>query len=143
MLSLNIAIACSHIGAINSVSGSAGCWFSLRALRAMFTAWSRHALEIGGKLHRRNDPAQIGRDRLKTEQEIDSILVDLLFELIDLFVVGDRVRAKIVVALQQAVDGAIEAAFGQARHHQDVVAQGSERFVESAEDMFRRDHCGS
>ena len=107
----------------------------------MFVRLVRHAFEIGRELHRRNDPPQIGRDRLKTQQQIDPILVDLLFELIDFFVVGDRDRAKIVVALHQAVDGAVEAAFGQARHHEDVVAQGSKRFVESAENMFGCDHC--
>jgi len=56
--------------------------------------------EVGGKFHCRNDPPKIRRDRLKPKQEIDSILVDLFLELINLFVVHNRRRAKIVVALQ-------------------------------------------
>ena len=99
-----------------------------------------HALEIGGKFHRRNDTAQIGRDRLKTKQDIDAVLVDLFLELIDLFVIGDGVCAKIIVAIEQAFHGAIETALGQAGHHEDVVAQRSERFVEGSENMFRCNH---
>ena len=99
-----------------------------------------HALEVGRELHRRNHPAQIGRDRLKTQEQIDAILVHLLFELIDLLVIGDRDRAHLVVPLHQAGDGAIEAALGQARHHEDVVAQGRERFVEGSEDVPGCDH---
>ena len=102
----------------------------------MFVAWSADALEIRAQFHRRNDPAQIGRDRLKTQQQIDSILVDLFFELIDLFVVGDGNRAKFIVALHQALERAVEAALGLARHHQDVVAQIFERVVEGSQDVF-------
>ena len=106
----------------------------------MFVRLVGHALEIGREFHRRNHPAQIGRDRLKTQEQIDPILVDLLFELIDLLVVGDRDRAQLVIALQQSVDGAIEAALRQARHHEDVVAQGRERFVEGSENVSGCDH---
>ena len=59
-----------------------------------------HPLEIGREFHRRNDPAKIRRDRLKAQEQFDPVLVDLLLELIDLFVVRDRGGAKIVVALQ-------------------------------------------
>ena len=100
----------------------------------------RHALEIRRELHRRNHSPQIGRDRLKPEQQIDPVLVDLLFELIDFFVVGDRNRAKLVIALEETSDCAVEAALRQARHQEDVIAQGSERVVEGAENMFFVSH---
>ena len=58
------------------------------------------ALDIGRKFHRRHYATQIRRDRLKSQQDVHAVLVDLFFQLIDLFVVGDRVRAKIVIALQ-------------------------------------------
>ena len=77
---------------------------------------------------------------MKSQQQIDSVLVDLLFQLIDLLVVGDRIRAKIVVSLEQAFDRAIEAALGQASHHENVVAQRSERFVERSENVLGRCH---
>src|SRR6185437_7889099 len=96
-----------------------------------------HSFQIRGELHCGNNPAQIGRHRLKTQQQIDSVLVDLLLELIDLFVIRDGDRAKIVVALEQSSDRAVEAALRQARHEQNVVAQGGERFVESGENVIR------
>jgi hypothetical protein len=43
--------------------------------------------------------------------------------LIDLFVIRDCVCAEIVIALQQALDCAIEAALGQAGHHQQILPQ--------------------
>ena len=80
-----------------------------------------YAFEIRRKFHRRDDPPQIGSDRLKAKQDIDPILVDLFFQLIDFFVIRDRVCAKVVVAIEQTFHGAVEAALGQARHHEDVV----------------------
>ena len=41
---------------------------------------------------------EIGGDRLKTEEQIDAILVDLFLELIDLFVVRDGLQTGFVVA---------------------------------------------
>ena len=53
----------------------------------------------------------------RAKQQIDAVLVDLLLQLVDLLVVRDRGHTKFIVALQQSADGAVEAAFGQARHH--------------------------
>src|SRR5438309_1017918 len=82
-----------------------------------------NALDIGRKFHRSDDPTQIRRHRLEPQQHVDAVLVDLLFQLVDLFVVGDCGGAKIIVSLQQSLDRAVEGALGQARHHQHVVAQ--------------------
>src|SRR5216684_415410 len=65
---------------------------------------------------------------------------DLFFQLVDLFVIRDRVCAKIIVALQQTFDRAIKTALGQTGHHQDIVAQRRERFVECPENVFGRSH---
>src|SRR5438270_11786192 len=99
-----------------------------------------HALEVRRKFHRGNDAAQIGRDRLKAQQQIDSVLVHLFFELIDFFIVGDGDSAQFVVALEQSGNGAIETALGQARHEENVVAQGGGLFVEGGEDVIRFHH---
>jgi hypothetical protein len=42
--------------------------------------------------------------------------------------------------LEQTFHRAVEAALGQARHHQHVVAQRSERLIERSKDMFWRYH---
>jgi hypothetical protein len=52
---------------------------------------------------------------LKTEEELDVVLVALLLELINLFVIRDRGRAEIVVAIEQPAERILEAALGQAR----------------------------
>ena len=85
------------------------------AARSVSRAWIDnglvgHALQIRTKFHRRHDAAKVGCDRLKTQEEIDALLVDLLLELIDFLVVGDRGRAEIVVALLQSIERILEAA---------------------------------
>jgi hypothetical protein len=67
-------------------------------------------------------------------------VVDLFFELIDLLIVGNGDRARFIVALQQSSDGAVEAALGETRHEENVVAQGTERVVERGEDVIRFCH---
>ena len=65
---------------------------------------------------------QVGRNWLKSQQDINTVLVDLLFQLVDLFVVGDCVCANIIVPIEQALHGPFQAALGQASHHEDIVA---------------------
>jgi hypothetical protein len=81
------------------------------------------SLKVGGKFHRGNHPAQIGRYRLEPQQNIHAILIDLFLELIDLFIIGDRVCAKLIIALEQTFHRSIEAPLRQAAHHKHVVAQ--------------------
>ena len=57
------------------------------------------------------------------KQNFESVLVDLFLQLIDFFVIRDCVCAEIVIALQQALECSIQAAFGKAGHHQQVVAK--------------------
>ena len=49
------------------------------------------SLEVGRKFHGGNDTPQIRRHRLKPQQNRDAILVDLLLELIDLFVISNGI----------------------------------------------------
>jgi hypothetical protein len=77
---------------------------------------------------------------LEAEEKVDSILVDLLFELINLLVVGDGVGAEIIVPIKQATNGTFKGALGQSGHHEDIIAQGSERFVERSQNMSLCDH---
>ena len=58
-----------------------------------------HALEIRAQFHRRNNAAQIGRDRLESQQQIDSILIDLFFQLIDFLIVRDGKGGKFIITL--------------------------------------------
>jgi hypothetical protein len=64
----------------------------------------------------------------------------LFLELVDLFVIGDGMRSKVVFALEQAFDGAIKRPLGQACHHQHIVAQRGERFIECSKNMFLHIH---
>ena len=75
------------------------------------------ALDIGRKFHRRHYATQIRRDRLKSQQDVHAVLVDLFFQLIDLFVISDGVCAKIIVSLEQALNCAIQTALGQSSHY--------------------------
>ena len=59
-----------------------------------------HALQVRRELHCRNDAAEIGRDRLKPKQQIDAVLVDLLFELVDFLIVGNGDCTHVVIALE-------------------------------------------
>ena len=75
-----------------------------------------------GQFHCGNDAAQIRRDGLKAQQNIDSVLIDLFLQMVDLFVIGDCICAKIVVAIEQALHRSLQTALSQARHHEHVVA---------------------
>ena len=46
----------------------------------------------------------------------------------------------IIVAIEQALDRAVEAALGQTRHHEHVVAQRRERFIKCSQYMSVCDH---
>jgi hypothetical protein len=76
-----------------------------------------YAFDVWRKLDRRNNAPQVRRDRLKPQQDFESILVDLFLQLIDLFVIRDRICAEIVIALQQTLEGSIQAALSQSSHH--------------------------
>ena len=69
-----------------------------------------HAFEVGARASSPRPRAGDPRRPAETQQHIDPILVDLFLELIDLLVVRDRGRAKIVIALEQAVERVVEAA---------------------------------
>ena len=95
-----------------------------------------HSLEIGAQFHRRDDATQIGRDRLKTQQQFNPFLINLLFQLIDLLVIGDGDRGDLVVPFHQTFERAIEAALGLARHRHDVVAEVFECVLECSQSVF-------
>ena len=101
------------------------------------------ALDVWRKLNGRNHSPQIRSHWLEAEQNFESVLVDLFLQLIDLLVICDCVCAEIVIALQQALECSIQAALSQAGHHQQVVAQRRQCFIECSKNMLRYDHCGS
>ena len=92
-------------------------------------------LQIRAELHRRDDGAQIDRHRLEAQQQFDAVLIHLLFEQIDLLVVGDHLVAQLAIALEQPAEGPLQIALRQARHHQHVLAQETQRLVERTEDV--------
>jgi hypothetical protein len=67
---------------------------------------------------------------VKSKQDFQSILIDLFLQLIDLFVICNCVCGEIVIALQQALNRTIETALSQASHHQQIIAQRRQRFIE-------------
>jgi hypothetical protein len=101
-----------------------------------------HAFDVRRKFNRRNHPPQIRRYWLEAEQNFESVFVDLFFQLIDLFVIRDCVRAEIVIALQQSLERSIQTALSQAGHHQQIIAQRSQCFVECSKNVLRYNHCG-
>src|SRR4029453_17776263 len=104
MLSLNIDMACACIGTINCISGKGGWRF------AVVSPPTPPALDFWREFNGRNSPPQIRRHRLKAEQNFEPVLIDLLLQLIDLFVIRDGVCAEIVITLHQALECSIEAA---------------------------------
>jgi hypothetical protein len=58
-----------------------------------------HALQIRAQFHRRNNAAQIGGDRLKAQQQFDSIFVDLFLQLIDFLIIRDGKGGKFIITL--------------------------------------------
>src|SRR4030095_12894031 len=55
----------------------------------------------------------------------------------------DGMCTEIVVALQQTLNGAVEAPFGKASHHKQVVAQRRQCLIECSKNVLRYNHCGS
>ncbi len=67
--------------------------------------------------------------------------VHLHFELVDLLVVGDHRGAEVVVAVEEAVHGLVQAAVGERRHQQDILLQRIQFLVEAYVNMFSRLHA--
>src|SRR5205807_5637148 len=80
------------------------------------------------------------RHRLKAQKHLNSVLIDLLFKLVDLFVIDNGMGAKIIVPLEQSFNRAFQASLGQAGHHEHIVAQRPKRFVKRPENMSWCDH---
>src|SRR4029077_7209301 len=76
----------------------------------------------------------------KPQQNCHAILIDLHLELIDLFIIRDRICAKIVIAIKQAFHCSLKAALSQPSHHEHVVAQRRQRFIKCSKNMPVCDH---
>ena len=130
-------MACSCIGVSNKDFRQCRMLIQLARFAGDVRGLVGDALEIRAQFHRRNHPAKIGRDRLKTQQQFDSILVDLFFQLIDFFVVGNgKARRSSSSRSIKPLECAVEAALGLTRHHHDVVAQIFERVLEGSQCVF-------
>src|SRR4029077_12715508 len=76
----------------------------------------------------------------KPQQNCHAILVDLHLELIDLFIIRDRICAKIIIAIEQAFHCSLKATLSQPSHHEHVVAQRRQRFIKCSKNMPVCDH---
>src|SRR5215831_21400740 len=99
-----------------------------------------HSFEIGRKLHRGNDATQVVRYRLKTEEQVNPVLINLFLELVDFLNISNGDRAEFVIPLKKAGNGAVETSFRQARHHEHIITERSKRLVEGSKNMSRCDH---
>src|SRR4030095_16117495 len=79
--------------------------------------------------------AQIGRNGLKAQQNVNAVLVDLFLQLIDFFVIGDCMSANVIVAIDQTLHCPFQTALSQPRHHEHVVAQRRQRFIKCSKYM--------
>src|SRR5204863_9863417 len=91
-----------------------------------------------GDLQGGDDLAQVARHRLAQRQEADREVVEVAFELIDLFVAFDNARGKLAVAFDDRLDRVGELAFGQTAHLDDHLAEPAQLLVIALDDVLSR-----
>ena len=72
----------------------------------------RNSFQIRAHFHGRDYVPQIGRHRLKTHQDLHSVIIDLLLQLIDLQFIGNGHRAELNVAIKQTSHRVLQIAIG-------------------------------
>ena len=76
------------------------------------------------------------------QHDIHTGVIDLDFQSIDLLIVGDNCIAPILIPLEEALAGIINAPGGKAGHHEDILAKVLEGGFEIGEDVAGCFHRG-
>ena len=73
---------------------------------------------------------------MKPDHDLDALFVDLLFQHIHLFVIGDGEITERAIPLQKTLNRVFEQPLGKAGHHKGIVLQAVKSRVETGAYMF-------
>jgi len=73
---------------------------------------------------------------MKSDHDLDALFVDLFFQYVHLFVVGDGEVTESAIPLQKTLNRVFEQPLGKAGHHKGIVLQAVKSRVEARAYMF-------